>query len=72
VELTQKGGPRLDRIVAAWADAVREGRFASVRYLCSAEALPYVRRSVERVEAGRSVAVQPLPDEDSLSISSFV
>lgn len=61
VELSPKGSGRLDAIVVAYHEAVGAGRFSSVRYLCSQEALPSVRRSVERTEAGGAVAVGPLP-----------
>jgi hypothetical protein len=49
VELTQKGGRRLDRILFAWRGEITAGRFAAVRYYCSPTVLPYVRRSAERV-----------------------
>jgi hypothetical protein len=60
VELTPKGGRRLDEILAAWSGAVDAGRFAGVRYFCSAEALSYVKRSVERTDAEDRVAVEQL------------
>jgi hypothetical protein len=63
VELSPKGGGRLDQIVAAWAEAVERGRFAGVRYLCSAEARPYVERSIERTEAEAQVDAELLPRE---------
>ena len=62
VELTQKGGQRLDRIITAWGEAVQKDRFAAVRYLCSVEALPYVERSVQRTETGEQVDVELLPE----------
>jgi hypothetical protein len=62
VELTAKGRNRLDEIVAGWKLAVERGRFATVRYLCSAEALPYVERSLDRTEAGDRVTVEPLAE----------
>jgi hypothetical protein len=63
VELTPKGSARLDSIVIAWREAVASGRFPSVRYLCSEEALPSLRRSVERTGACSAVAVAPLPED---------
>jgi len=60
VELTPKGSARLDSIVTAWREAVASGRFSSVRYLCSEEVLPFVRRSVDRTGSGAAVAVGPL------------
>jgi hypothetical protein len=63
VELTPKGGDRLDEIVGGWRAAVGEGRFKRVLYRCSAEALPYVERSVRRTDAGDQVIVQLLPEE---------
>lgn len=71
VELSPKGGRRLDRIVAAWGKAVLAGRFAAVRYLCSAEARPYVERSVDRNEAGDRVAVEPLAEEYLIATSQL-
>jgi len=63
VELSPKGSARLDQIVAAWKAAVEKRRFARVRYCCSVEALPYVKRSVDRTEAGGQVEVGLLPQE---------
>jgi hypothetical protein len=60
----------LDEILAGWGEAVDDGRFAGVRYFCSAEALPYVKRSVERTEAGAQVAVEPLEGAAAFSMSS--
>lgn len=61
VELTPKGSARLDAIVVAYHEAVDTGHFSSVRYLCSEEALPFVRRSVERTGAAVAVAVGSMP-----------
>jgi hypothetical protein len=61
VEMTAKGKTRLDEIVTGWAAAVDQGRFARVRYFCSAEGLPYVERSVERTGAGGLIDVELLP-----------
>ncbi len=70
VELTAKGRNRLDEIVSGWKAAVERGRFASVRYFCTKKALPYVKRSVERADAGAEVTVEALPDETSLPLRS--
>lgn len=61
VELSPKGSERLDAIVTAWREAVEAGRFSSVRYSCSEEALPFVHRSVDRTGAGAAVVAGPLP-----------
>lgn len=62
VELTAKGSVRLDRILAGWVAAVDRGRFARVLYHCSPQALRYVERSVERVDAAGRVEIKLLPD----------
>jgi hypothetical protein len=69
VELTAKGKARLDEIIAGWKMAVERGRFAGVRYYCSSEALPYVKRAVDRVGAQEQVRVELLPEEDLLATS---
>jgi len=61
VELTPKGGRRLDRILSAWRGEVAAGRFAAVRYYCSAQALPYVQRSAERIGFGPEFNATLLP-----------
>jgi hypothetical protein len=63
VELTAKGRNRLDEILAGWKTAVARGRFSRVRYYCSAEALPYVERSVQRTGAGGQVDAELLPQD---------
>jgi hypothetical protein len=62
VELTAKGATRLDQILAGWVAAVDQGRFARVLYHCSPQALRYVERSVERLEAAEQIEIQLLPD----------
>ena len=71
VELSPKAGARLDKIVTAWSAAVQEGRFGAVRYLCSAEALPYVKRSIDRTEAGDQVALEPLAEKYLIATSQL-
>jgi hypothetical protein len=44
--------------------AIAGARFARVHYYCSSEALSYVKRSVERADAGEEVTVETLPDGD--------
>jgi len=62
VELTQKGGRRLDRILFAWRGEILAGRFAAVRYYCSPAAEPYVRRSADRVRF-EALELFTLPEE---------
>jgi hypothetical protein len=62
VELSAKGNVRLDRILAGWAAAVDQGRFAKVIYHCSPQASRYVERSVERVGGAGQVEIKLLPD----------
>ena len=60
VELSDKSNRRLDEILRGWRRAMLEKKVSRVRYLCSARALRYVERAVERTRIGGEVAVEQL------------
>jgi hypothetical protein len=60
VELTNKGTSRLDALLRAWRWSIVERKIGSVRYLCSPQALPNVKRAAERTKTGELIAVERL------------
>jgi hypothetical protein len=60
VELTTKATRRLDEILRAWRRAVGGGQFGGVRYLCSPNAIPPLKRSMERTRTGPVIEVEAL------------
>jgi hypothetical protein len=69
VELTDKSARRLDELLRAWRSTVAVKQFGAVRYLCSARALPYVRRAIERTITGNVIDVDVLEQgEEKLAL----
>ena len=64
VELTSKGTSRLDGLVRAWRRSLNEKQLGCVRYLCSPQALPCIKRAVRRTIAEEFVGVEPLVMRD--------
>ena len=60
VELTNKGASRLDALLRAWRYSIVERKVGGVRYLCSPQALPNVKRAAERTKTGELIAVEGL------------
>jgi hypothetical protein len=60
VELTPKAPRRLDEILEAWRGAIIWEKVGRVVYRCSPEALRYLTRAVDRVEAREFVRLNPL------------
>ena len=65
VELTNKGASRLDALLRAWRYSIVERKVGGVRYLCSPQALPYVKRALERTKTGELIAVEGLSDQST-------
>ncbi|MGA8745479.1 MAG: hypothetical protein WB507_06420 [Solirubrobacterales bacterium] len=65
VELTTKGASRLDALLRNWRGAMLQRKVGGVRYLCSPQALPYVRRAVERTRTGELIVVEGLRDQST-------
>jgi hypothetical protein len=70
VELTAKAARRLDAILRAWRRAVARRQFASVRYVCSPGALPYVERGIKRVRA-TVIRIEPMEGADAMLESAL-
>lgn len=69
VELSDKSAHRLDEILRAWQRALLRKRFARVRYLCSARALPYLKRAVRRTDTRSLIDIEPLgPQGERLAL----
>jgi hypothetical protein len=63
VELSDKSNRRLDEILKGWRWAVLERKVGRVRYLCSARALRYVERAVERIGRSDGIEIEQLKKE---------
>ena len=63
VELSDKSSRRLDEILDGWRWAILDKKVRRVRYLCSARALRYVERAVDRVRGGEGIAVELVAGE---------
>ena len=55
IELTPKAPRRLDEILEAWRGAIIWEKVGRVVYRCAPEALRYLMRAVDRVEAGEFI-----------------
>lgn len=67
VELTPKAPRRLDVILRGWSQAVAQGQYSRVRYLCLPATLRLLERAVLRGRYGERVALEPLPVPDYLA-----
>ncbi len=65
VELTNKGASRLDALLRAWRYSIVERKVGGVRYLCSPEALPYIRRALERTKTGELITAEGLTNQST-------
>jgi hypothetical protein len=61
VELSEKGGPRLDEIMRAWRRAIVRKKVGGVVYRCAPRARRAVERSMARTKVdGRQIRIEPL------------